>query len=242
MVMKGAACLILLFHLSLSPHYNSTEPRTPPAYLDKPIWMDNTFSSTYKGLSLKEQSPPAPTKPFIIAALYSFVFGWIISITWPKKPFFRGRKIDRWILSVGQVKCQKRSHHRIYLESHLKAELHNGGGAFLTLAQSSMPLILESRMGGLPCNVLTYYSGVTAPRFPLIPGLPPVFALSSTHKWINLQRPTNKKSEGCYRSFTMNRYMTVYMKGGCKRKKFVVRFLAEKKEKQSRGQVECGAK
>ena len=160
MVMKGAACLILLFHLSLSPHYNSTEPRTPPAYLDKPIWMDNTFSSTYKGLSLKEQSPPAPTKPFIIAALYSFVFGWIISITWPKKPFFRGRKIDGWILSVGQVKCQKRSHHRIYLESHLKAELHKRG-AFLTLAQSSMPLIFESRMGG--CRIMCWHITVVSP-------------------------------------------------------------------------------
>lgn len=161
MVMKGAACLILLFHLSLSPHYNSTEPRTPPAYLDKPIWMDNTFSSTYKGLSLKEQSPPAPTKPFIIAALYSFVFGWIISITWPKKPFFRGRKIDRWILSVGQVKCQKRSHHRIYLESHLKAELHNGGGPSWLWHNLQCHLYSSPEWGG--CLVMCWHITVVSP-------------------------------------------------------------------------------
>lgn len=41
---------------------------TPPAYQDKAIWMDNTFSSTYKGVILKRTSPPAPTKPFIKVA------------------------------------------------------------------------------------------------------------------------------------------------------------------------------
>lgn len=64
----------------------------------------------------------------------------------------------------------------------LKGRTTTEGGGFLTLAQSSMPLIFESRMGGLPYNVLTYYSGVTAPRFTLVPDLPPASALSSSHK------------------------------------------------------------
>lgn len=55
MVMKGSVSrFISSFSVSSLQRRGSGE--TPPAYQDKAIWMDNTFSSTYKGLSWKEQA------------------------------------------------------------------------------------------------------------------------------------------------------------------------------------------
>lgn len=54
MVMKGSVSPFISSFSVSSLQRRGGE--TPPAYQDKAIWMDNTFSSTYKGLSRKEQA------------------------------------------------------------------------------------------------------------------------------------------------------------------------------------------
>lgn len=74
MVMKGSVSrFISSFSVSSLQRRGGGGSETPPAHQDKAIWMDNTFSSTYKGVILKRTSPPAPTKPFIKVAHLSLL-------------------------------------------------------------------------------------------------------------------------------------------------------------------------